>query len=89
MLTIENIAPASRSDIIRTLQKMDDNTLGCSQLVQQGAIHALGTLLKMGCTEQNAANMLASLRENMNLFRQEAARRGKPNLFPADQTGFD
>lgn len=88
MLTIENIGPDNCADILRKLRELDDVALGASQLVQQGAIHALGTLLKLGCNEQNAVNMLASLRENMKLFRQEAARRGKPDFFPVDQTGF-
>ena len=89
MLKIENIGPASCPDIRRRLRELDDVGLGASQLVQQSAIHALSTLLKMGCNEQSAVNMLTSLRENMKLFRQEAARRGKPDLFPVDQTGFD
>lgn len=71
------------------ISAMDDGALVAQDLTQQGAIHAIAFLLKEGCTESNAANMLASLRANASLIRDEAHRRGRPSLFINDQTGFN
>lgn len=67
---------------------MDDGQLMAQDLVQQGAINAVSWLLANGCTEQLAAQMVASLRENGRLVREEAIRRGKPGLFDRDQTVY-
>ncbi|TJY57433.1 hypothetical protein E4T66_17430 [Sinimarinibacterium sp. CAU 1509] len=67
---------------------MDDAGLTGQALVQQGAIHAVSFLLKSGCSEATATDMLASLREQAQFIRDEAARRGLHELFPADQTEF-
>jgi hypothetical protein len=86
MATIENTAP---SELARTLRAMDDSQLLAQDFVQQGAIHAVGHLLAIGCTEANASEMLRSLRHNAAAVREEAARRGKPELFSEDQTAFN
>ncbi|GAP39031.1 hypothetical protein ABXN37_28715 [Piscinibacter sakaiensis] len=86
-MRIENVGePAAFKSQIA---EMDEAQLVAQSLVQQGAVHAVGFLLKYGCTEQLATDMLASLRENARLLRAEAVRRGKPDLFDSDQTGFN
>ena len=64
---------------------MTDQELVAQDLVQQGAIHAISFLLSNGCDEVTARGMLASLRENARLIREEARVRGKALLFDADQ----
>ena len=73
----------------QALRGMDDAQLMAQDLVQQGAVHAVSWLLANGCTEDNAAAMLASLRTNAAAIRAEARRRGKPDLFAEDQTEFN
>lgn len=63
---------------------MDLATLRAQDLVQQGAIHALSTLLGLGCTARTAREMLDSLRTNAQMIRAEAACRGVA-LFDDDQ----
>lgn len=85
MATIENYG-----SIDRTLFKdMDEAQLLAQDLVQQGAVHAISFLLSNGCNEETATAMLASLRENARLIREEAQRRGKPSLFADDQMEFN
>lgn len=67
---------------------MPDQMLVAQDLVQQSAIHAISYLLQNGCTEDTATQMLASLRENARLIREEAARRGT-GLFERDQLAFN
>lgn len=81
-------APDHRT-LVEDLRAMEDSQLLAQNFVQQGAIHAVSFLLKYGCNEETATEMLASLRENAGLVRTEAARRGKPELFTEDQTVFD
>lgn len=69
-------------------QRMPDEVLVAQDLVQQGAVHAVSYLLQQGCSEAVAVEMLASLRENARLIREEAQRRGKPSLFSQDQMVF-
>lgn len=75
-------------DFSGQLRAMDDSQLLAQQLVQQGAIHAVGFLLTNGCNEDAATQMLGSLRESASAIRAEAMRRGKPELFSEDQTDF-
>ena len=75
--------------LIAELRAMEDSHLLGQNLVQQGAIHAVSFLLANGCNEETATEMLASLRSNAQAIRTEAARRGKLELFPADQTVFN
>lgn len=70
------------------LRAMDDASLLAQDLVQQGGVHALSSLLKLGCTENIALKMIASMRQCAMLIRIEAERRGKPSLFASDQTEF-
>lgn len=86
MATIENTTP---KDFAAALRAMEDSQLLAQSFVQQGAIHAVSFLVAHGCNEENAAEMLASLRENAGRVRAEAARRGKPELFSEDQTEFN
>jgi hypothetical protein len=86
--TIEEISAEGSPAFVKQIRAMQDDQLLAQQFVQQGAVHALSTLLKIGCTESNVAQMLASLRQNATLIREETKRRGKPNLFTLDQTGF-
>lgn len=86
LATIEN--GAGPDELRAALRSMPDEVLIAQSLVQQGAVHALSWLISNGCTEQQACAMLASLRTNADLIRREAARRGKPDLFSADQTTF-
>lgn len=87
MATIEN--EPDKSGLPDQLQAMDDSQLMAQDLVQQGAIHAVSFLLSNGCTEAAATEMLASLRANAAAVREEARRRGKPDLFSEDQTVFN
>lgn len=87
MATIEQLSDPSR--LAAHLKAMDDSQLLAQDFVQQGAIHAVGHLLTIGVTEANATEMLRSLRYNAQAVRDEAARRGKPELFSEDQTAFN
>lgn len=89
MATIKNKGFTKTEEFIRELRTMDDSQLVAQQLIQQGAVHAVAWLLRHGPNEQTATSMLASLRENMGLVREEANRRGLVNLFIDDQTGFN
>lgn len=88
MAHIENEGVTSPARFVAEIRKMPDSMLMAQDLVQQGAINVVAWLLRQGCTEQNAAAALDSLRENAKLIRDEARRRGKPSLFDRDQTGF-
>lgn len=85
---IDNEGAVSPAAFKAQIASMPDSQLLAQDLVQQGAIHAVSFLLKHGCTEATAADMLASLRENARLIREEATRRGRPQLFEQDQTVF-
>ena len=67
------------------LASMDDTQLIAQDLTQQGAIHAVATLITWGPNVANAHKMLDELRRNAQLIREEAARRGREALFPVDQ----
>lgn len=88
MASIEERGRVKPADFTAELRTMDTGALAAQQCVQQGAIHAVAWLLRNGCNPETAANMLASLRVNMELTRAEGIRRGAGNLFPEDQTGF-
>ncbi len=70
------------------LKGMRDEVLAAQEISQQGAVHAISFLLVNGCNETVAAQMLASLRSNADLIRQEVVRRGRQPLFSQDQTVF-
>jgi hypothetical protein len=89
MATIEDEGHDNHEALKTHLKGLDEAGLLAQDLVQQGAIHAIGHLLKTGVTEANAQAMLASLRENARLVREEARSRGKEDLFSRDQTGFN
>jgi hypothetical protein len=72
----------------KQLRSLDEGQLVAQELVQQGAIHALSTLLTLGCREETAHQMLASLRDNADRIRGEAARRGKVSVFSVDQSAI-
>jgi hypothetical protein len=63
------------------LEPMDEPELLAQQIVQQGATHALETLVAHGCTEQAAQDMLASLRSNMLVIEAVAQDKGFTRLF--------
>lgn len=85
MATIDNGGDVSPAAFKAEIRSMSDQHLIAQDLVQQGAVHACSFLLTHGCTEHAARAMLESLRENARLIREEAARRGRPSLFPVDQ----
>jgi hypothetical protein len=87
-MRIDNDGRVSPETFKAEIHSMPDSQLIAQDLVQQGAVHAISFLLNYGCTEENAADMLASLRENARLIREEAARRGRPQLFERDQIVF-
>lgn len=84
-MIIENLA--SMAEFREQIGAVPDEQLIAQNLVQQGAVHAVSFLIREGCTEATATAMLASLRETAELLRQEAVRRGIPQLFECDQTG--
>lgn len=71
------------------LRSLERGELIAQEITQQGAIHAVSFLLKNGCGEAQATEMLASLREYASVIRAEFARRGEQSLFDADQTEFN
>jgi hypothetical protein len=77
MAHIEN----ETGDLRATLDVMDESELMAQQIVQQGATHALETLVAHGCTEQTAQDMLASLRSNMLVIEAVARDKGFTRLF--------
>lgn len=89
MATIENSGQITQAVFEAEIRKMETPALIAQQCVQQGAIHGIAFILKHGMSEVVAIEMLASLRRNMQLIREEAVRRGAGDLFPADQTGFE
>jgi len=88
MATIVNNGPTTADKFTGELKKMDDAQLLAQHLVQQGGIHAISYLLKIGCDEENAMAMLESLRKNAELLRRESELRGQNNPFELDQTAF-
>lgn len=82
MAHIEDIAKTA--DLRATLEPMDESELMAQQIVQQGAVHALETLLTHGCTEQTVQDMLASLRSNMLVIEAVARDKGFTRLFAED-----
>lgn len=85
---IRDFGPDGYAGFVKLLRSMPDSQLLAQDAVQQGAVHALSTLLANGCTEDRATHMLASLRSMAALIREEAARRGRPSLFEQDQVAF-
>ena len=86
MAEIESM-PAG-TDFPALINALADDALVAQQIVQQGAIHAISSLISMGCTEENAISMLADLRKQMGHIRTESIRRGITQLFDTDQTAF-
>lgn len=82
MATIENANPGSFAEQLRN---MDKSQVLAQELVQQGAIHAISTLLAHGCTKATARAMQDSLRTQAGLIRSEIERRDTVPLFPDDQ----
>jgi hypothetical protein len=82
MAHIEDIA--GKEDLRTTLMAMDQPELMAQQITQQGAMHALETLLMHGCTERTANDMLASLRSNMLVIEAVARDKGFTPLFAND-----
>lgn len=81
-----NITPEQKRQQLASLEYHD---LLAQDLVQQGAVHALSTLLTIGCDEQNAIEMMASLRFSAQLIRDEFNKRGLKPAFTNDQTNFN
>lgn len=77
--------PAELEKFVRGL---DAAGLLAQEITQQAAVHAISSLLSFGCTEENAAQMLASLRRCAEVIRMEHERRGSKPMFDKDQTGF-
>lgn len=88
MATIENLGPTTQAAFEAKIRTMDTPSLIAQECVQQGAIHGVAFVLRNGMSEDVAIEMLASLRRNMQLIREEAIRRGVGDLFPIDQTGM-
>jgi 16S rRNA C1402 N4-methylase RsmH len=57
------------------LTRMSDSELTAQDIVQNGAIHALQTLIRRGASRENAEEMLRDLVSNRRLIQQEARRR--------------
>lgn len=88
MAEIHNLKDATVESASAAFAKLDIPELHAQEITQQGAIHAIATLLQAGCTEANAMEMLVSLRANAELIRQEFGRRGVDPIFDQDQTQF-
>lgn len=82
------IESSTHQDFAGQIREMPEEVLIAQHLVQQGAIHALSTLLSQGCEQNTAEQMLQSLRTNAQALRDESVRRGTPELFSQDQTAF-
>lgn len=89
MAEIQEVGLPGHKDFKAGMSELADEQLLAQDLVQQGAIHAVSYLLANGCNEETATMMLKSLRDNSELLRVEADRRGKPSLFERDQTVFN
>lgn len=85
MAHIEDIA-GTGEDQRTTLMAMNQPELMAQQITQQGAMHALTTLLENGCSEQLAQDMLASLRSNMLVIEAVARDKGFTPLFANDDS---
>lgn len=72
MASIEEVSAKGASSFVKEIRAMQDGQLLAQQFVQQGAVHALSTLLKIGCTESNVVDMLDSLRQNAQHIRNVA-----------------
>lgn len=89
MANIENIAGSEISSPLEIISSMGEPELMAQELVQQGAVHAISTLLRQGCQEQTALQMLEDLRMNCQLIREEFVRRGMTPNFEQDQLNFN
>lgn len=97
MATIEEISGQGTPAFVKELRAMADEQLLAQQFVQQGAVHALSMLLKIGCTESNVVEMLSggasrqakSVRDRsdgiqLNRLESHKMRRRKPTARVAD-----
>jgi len=79
-MKIKNGADQSDAKIRAHLSGMDDGNILEQSLVQQGAIHAIGTLLMVGVTEDYAKCMLRDLEHFGTLLDAECKRRNLPTV---------
>lgn len=89
MQEIENQPNTTFEQRKKDLAAMDDTSLVAQDLVQQGAIHALSTLIQMGTNENNAIGMLCNLKAHASIIRDEFQRRNQQPVFNEDQTKFN
>ena len=87
MTALNNVAGKTDAQIREMLKSLDDSELMAQELVQQGAVNAISTLLELGCNTRKAMQMVDNLRCLAQFIREEAKRRGKTALFEIDQTG--
>lgn len=77
----------SAEELRAHLMTLDEPSLLGQQLVQQGAIHALSTLLANGGSATIARGMLDSLQRNMEVVAAVAQAKGFNRLFDAPTDG--
>jgi hypothetical protein len=73
------------ADRIQALDRMEEPELRAQEITQQGAVHAVSTLLNTGCTEARARDMLDSLLTYGKIIREALVRRGVAPLFEENQ----
>jgi hypothetical protein len=75
-MTALNIAGKTDAQIREMLKALDDSELMAQDLVQQGAVNAISTLLELGCNTRKAMQMVDNLRCLAQFIREEAKSRG-------------
>lgn len=87
MATMHNLK--SPTDLRALLEAMEEGELVGQQISQQGAIHVLEFMLAHGCTEHLAGQVLASLRQNMEVVVEIAQRKGFTRVFDPSHTSLN
>lgn len=75
----------NEKELAQVLKALADEQLVAQDLIHYGSIHAINYLLATEFTREHALQMLATLRVNSQVLRNEAQRRGKPELLPSNE----
>lgn len=75
-MQIVNAAEMTGEQLERHLKTLDKAELLAQEITQKSAMHAINTLLRIGCTESHARQMLRSLESFGTLISAECRTRG-------------
>jgi hypothetical protein len=75
-MKITNLAHVTPDELRKQLKAMDNGELLAQEITQKAAIHAINMLLRVGCTESKAREMLRSLETFGQHISAECVERG-------------